>query len=100
MSKHAKANWDVRFAAGARNIFVLSDKGTIAEVFYQSLNSLTQDEALAHANLIAAAPELLRELKSAVFYIKTYGGEVTANFAAGGNLDQIEALIKKAEGAK
>lgn len=41
--------------------------------------------------------DILRELKSAVFYIETYGGEVTASFAAGGNLDQVKALIAKVE---
>jgi hypothetical protein len=41
---------------------------------------------------------LLRELKSAVFYIESYGGEVTGNFAAGGNLDYVKRLIAAAEG--
>lgn len=52
----------------------------------------------ADARLIAAAPELLRELKSAIFYIETYGGDVTKSFSAGGNLDAVKAIIAKAEG--
>ncbi len=52
----------------------------------------------ANARLIAKVPDLLRELKSALFYIETYGGEVTSNFAAGGNLQQVKALIAQAEG--
>jgi len=42
--------------------------------------------------------ELLRELKSAIFYIETYGGDVTKSFSAGGNLDAVKAIIAKAEG--
>lgn len=55
-------------------------------------------DALANAHLIAAAPQLLRELKSAIFYIETYGGEVTTSFASGGNLRAIKQLIAEAEG--
>jgi hypothetical protein len=40
---------------------------------------------------------LLRELKSAIFYIETYGGEVTSSFAAGGNLEHVKALIARIE---
>lgn len=47
--------------------------------------------------LEARCRELLRELKSAIFYIETYGGEVTSSFAAGGNLDQVKAIIKRIE---
>ncbi len=41
--------------------------------------------------------QLLRELKSAIFYIETYGGDVTKSFAAGGNLAQVKAIIARAE---
>ncbi len=50
------------------------------------------------AELIAAAPELLAELQSAIFYIKTYGGEVTDNFSAGGNMRRVEEIIARAKG--
>lgn len=65
------------------------------------INSLFKpydEEGLANARLIAAAPELLRELKSAIFYIETYGGEVTHSFSAGGNMDAVKAVIARAEG--
>lgn len=58
-----------------------------------------EQEAEADARLIAAAPELLRELKSAIFYIETYGGEVTTNFSAGGNMDAVKAIIAIEKGA-
>ena len=65
-------------------------------------NGFTVGEAMTayDARLIAAAPELLRELRSALFYIESYGGEVTANYAAGGNLDAVKATIAKATGAQ
>lgn len=52
----------------------------------------------ANARLIAAAPELLRELKAAIFYIETFGGETSACFAAGGNMQLVKTLIARAEG--
>ena len=58
--------------------------------------AVTYDKA--HASLVAAAPQLLRELKSAIFYIETYGGEVTTSFASGGNLRATKQLIAEAEG--
>lgn len=59
------------------------------------------------ACLIAAAPELLRELKSALFFIKSFkdheetlkAHEVYSNFAAGGNWEAVASIIAKAEGS-
>jgi hypothetical protein len=48
---------------------------------------------------VNAHEALLRELKSALFYIHTYGGDVTKNFECGGNIEQINKAIALAEGA-
>ncbi len=61
-------------------------------------NFVARKAAIRQQQILAiCAPLLLRELKSAIFYIESFGGDVTANFAAGGNLDQIKRLIAKAE---
>ena len=85
MSKHTKGPWQVR---KSEYYYLVESEGYL----------IAKQERKADARLIAAAPELLRELKSAIFYIETYGGEVTSNFAAGENLNTIKTLIKKAEG--
>lgn len=63
-----------------------------------TINTVADERQRANARLIAAAPELLRELKSAIFYIETYGGEVTRSFSAGGNMERVKAVIAKATG--
>lgn len=65
---------------------------------YAGSSRIPGHEREANAALIAAAPELLRELKSAIFYIETYGGAVTDSFSAGGNMDAVKSVINKAEG--
>lgn len=57
-----------------------------------------QDTEAYIGRLEEIAPALLRELKAAIFFIETYGGEVTDRFSSGGNLDVVKALIRKAEG--
>lgn len=81
-------------------ISIVSGGIVIADVFKPDDNCVSpiMSETLDNARLIAAAPELLRELKSAIFYIETYGGDVTTSFSAGGNLDAVKAIIAKAEG--
>lgn len=59
---------------------------------------LSYDDAVALRRIANTSHDLLlRELKSAIFYIETYGGEVTRSFASGGNLDAVKALIAKSE---
>jgi len=50
---------------------------------------------IAYEDLTA---ELVREVKSMLFYIDTFSEESKRNFRAGGNGSAIEALIRRAEG--
>lgn len=52
----------------------------------------------ANASLIAAAPELLEVLESAMNYINRYGGEVTSSFRSGGWGEYVDSVIRKARG--
>jgi hypothetical protein len=86
-TKHTPGPWYPKNTAGDHQGLVIAENtGATVAVTY-SVND---------AALVAAAPELLCELKSAIFYIETYGGEVTASFAAGGNMARIKAVITKA----
>lgn len=91
-NKHTKGHWET-------TRHPLKD-GFTAEVRLSDGNKklIAKVRGDNYANLIAAAPELLRELKSAIFYIETYGGQVTESFSAGGNLSYIKSIIAKAEG--
>lgn len=93
--KHTKGPWKYSLAvvSNAPSVFVITN----GEYGAPNLAVLSQENE-ANARLMSTAPELLQELKSALLYIKTYGGEVTENFCCGGNLEAVEAIIKKAEG--
>lgn len=90
MTQNTQGPWFHKdHSSGRTYIYPKSGLNPICEIF-------TGYEENQH--LIAAAPELLRELESAIFYIENYGGEVTQNFASGGNLLAIKAIIAKAKG--
>jgi hypothetical protein len=104
-TQHTKGPWSVGnptlheiFIMKSGSVQIATVNTCADEKQEDSILMLNPDEALANAALIAACPELLRELKSAICYIETYGGDVTASFAAGGNLDAVKAVIAKAEG--
>ena len=90
--KHTPGPWFVSTDTEETEPMIHDFKGNI--LFHSYFGGF---KAEANARLIAAAPELLRELKAAIFYIETYGGDVTANFAAGGNLKIVKGVIAKAE---
>jgi len=71
-----------------RNAFPLSGVNAIAEVFHDE--SPAHDEQFANACLLAAAPDLLRELEKAVEYLREYG--------AGAACDTAVIAINNAKG--
>ena len=88
--KHTKGPWSIKDESKNLDLYrIIKPNGE---------HGLAIVNTKADANLIAAAPELLRELKSAIFYIETYGSEVTSNFSAAGNLSAVKTVISKAEG--
>lgn len=106
MNKHTKGPWQTRDTnvlirdADNNDVCIvlgrdITVEGTAGQVYASDIRA---HDARANAKLIAAAPELLRELQAAIFYIETYGGDVTANFAAGGNLEVVKRIINKAKG--
>ena len=94
---HTPTPW--RKLVGGKLQIASDNTSTIIGEIYSQPNVLEKYE---NAEFIVRAVNsheaLLRELKSAIFYIETYGGEVTSNFAADGNLTQIKEIIRQAEG--
>lgn len=80
----APADWSVTCSKGI--VAMLIDDDTVGPRY----------ERDANAALIAAAPELLSVVKTLLFFVETYGGEVTANIEAA--LPIYRAILAKAEG--
>lgn len=102
LTKHTPGPWAAKVSDFLARVEA-ADGFNVCTVYYSDDNGEATELALseqANARLIAAAPELLRELKSAVFYIESFGGEVTENFAAGGNLAAVKQILAKAEGSE
>ncbi len=85
MNKHTKGPWELSYDKGNnRDVIASSDKSPICSV---RQSWVSREQYHANAKLIAAAPDLLAALKSAVAY------PITGNWCA----DAI-AAIAKAEG--
>lgn len=90
---HTPGPWEVKFESDPRK-----DGHGLYHIW--NVDDRNYEDQKANARLIAAAPELLREVKSMLLFIETYGNDVTSSFFAGGNGDAIKALIAKATGGK
>lgn len=91
-AKHTPGPWEVEVFNG---LHINSWNGKrLAEVVSDSMTPY--EKAKQNAKLIAAAPELLAQVKSMLLFIETYGGEVTQNYSAA--IPGVKELIAKAEG--
>ena len=60
----------------------------------QEINKNIVQNAMLICKAVNSHDELCARLQSALTYIETYGGEVTANFAAGGWLESCKKVLE------
>lgn len=107
MSKHTKGPWHIGMRSGANSNLVFAHDGAdqhhdtpICSVFgmylHCDLHEQRDNEGLANARLIAAAPELLEALKVMTALCRLRYGNLDADVYA--EIQAAEAIVKKAEG--
>jgi hypothetical protein len=99
MSKHTPGPWAIDWNVSRLDVFSADAATLVATIRRSALSAAIDDAAKADARLIAAAPELLAELRAARDYLSCI-----PESAAGGDDDagrlvkRIDALIAKATG--
>ena len=97
MSEHTKGPWRIG-TPGPNGCFTIgTNNGLMTAMIAHSVNYPNQkEEAIANANLIAAAPDMLEALE---FFIKNWKGSETDWFTQCYEVERlIEAAIAKAKG--
>jgi hypothetical protein len=96
---HTRGPWKVSGFSSPGGFLITSKSGdTIAYCESTYLIKEKKEYGDYNSNLIAAAPELLEALESAMNYINRYGGEVTSSFRSGGWGEYVDSVIRKARG--
>lgn len=99
--KHTPGPWRVERSPNRKVLCVFGgaefDTWICGELQANNHTRIDTSECLANANLIAAAPDLLAELKSAVA-ILTENGKLVFDGVHGVAVNRMKAAIAKAEG--
>ncbi len=102
--KHTPGPWTIALNDYDSTLEVISRKGKpIASVYTENLLcewdfTMSKEEAMANATIIAAAPEMLLALERARDYIKHMGDSKGHIFDLPSKLKYLEKVIAKAEG--
>jgi hypothetical protein len=96
MAKHTPGPWSV--GEGTPDIAIITDKVLVAMVTNDEDSPCEDDEQMANARLMAAAPELLEACEAALLLAGDDDLPDNGGYNGAAITDQIRAAIAKAEG--